>query len=68
MSFTSQNIAPYLGGGESQTRYRFLVPPAHVVEHGVHTLHAPQPPRSESMHKKQVQSKYKFIQMHHHPT
>lgn len=68
MSFTSQNIAPYLGGGESQTRYRFLVPPAHVVEHGVHTLHAPQPPRSESMHKKQVQSKYEFIQMHHHPT
>lgn len=66
MSFTSQNIAPYLGGGESQTRYRFLVPPAHVVEHGVHSLHVPQPPRSESMHKKQVQSKYKFIQMHHH--
>ena len=41
-------MAPYLGGGESQTRYRFLVPPAHVVEHGVHSLQAPHPPRSES--------------------
>lgn len=42
-------MAPYRGGGESHTRYRFLVPPAHVVEHGVHSLHGPQPPRSESM-------------------
>lgn len=48
-SFTSQNMAPYRGGGESQTRYRFRVPPAHVVEHGVHSLHWPQPPRSESV-------------------
>lgn len=42
-------MAPYRGGGESQTRYRFRVPPAHVVEHGVHSLHWPQPPRSESV-------------------
>lgn len=47
-SFTSQNIAPYRGGGESQTRYRFLVPPEHVELHGVHSLHDPHPPRSDS--------------------
>lgn len=54
-SFTSQNIAPYRGGGESQTRYRFLVPPLHVVLHFVHSLHGPHPPRSDS----EIHSKYK---------
>lgn len=47
--FTSQNNAPYLGGGLSHTRYRFLVPPAHVVEQGVQSDHCPHPPRSDSI-------------------
>lgn len=50
-NLTSQNFAPYLGGGESQNRYRFLVPPAHVVEQGVQSLHGPHPPVSESANK-----------------
>lgn len=45
---TSQNLAPYLGGGESQNLYRFLVPPAQVVEHGVHSLQLPHFPVSVS--------------------
>lgn len=47
--FTWQNFAPYLGGGLSHTRYRFLVPPAQVVEHGVQSLHGPHPPISDSV-------------------
>lgn len=54
---TSQNIAPYRGGGESQTRYLERVPSAHVVEHGVHSLHAPQPPRSESILQRELAGK-----------
>lgn len=48
---TSQNLAPYLGGGESQNLYRFLVPPAQVVEHGVHSLQLPHFPVSVSAKK-----------------
>lgn len=47
-ALTSQNLAPYLGGGESQNLYRFLVPPAQVVEHGVHSLQLPHFPVSVS--------------------
>lgn len=60
--FTSQNMAPYLGGGESHTRYRFFVPPAHAVEHGVHSLQGPQPPRSESI--EHWMMNFCFTQMH----
>lgn len=56
MPRTSQNFAPYLGGGESQKRYLFLVPPAQVVEHGVHGLQSPHPPLSDSKTQQELQT------------
>lgn len=47
-SLTSQNLAPYVGGGESQNRYLLRVPPPQVVVQCVHGLQAPHPPVSES--------------------
>ena len=44
----SQNLAPYLGGGESQIRNLFLVPTPHEEVHWVQALQLPQPPVSDS--------------------
>lgn len=56
---TSQNFAPYRGGGESQKRYRFRTPPRQVVEQCVQLLHGPHPPESEAVGEKKKKEQRK---------
>ena len=51
----SQNLAPYLGGGESQIRNLFLVPAPQDDVQWVQALQLPHPPVSEST--KRIQCK-----------
>lgn len=47
-ALTSQNFAPYLGGGESQNLNLLRVPPPQELVQCVQPLQAPHPPESDS--------------------